>query len=145
MTVALGVCLLERSGNFDMTIENMKSDPETELLLVLSGHVARVIQDVIQAPGNRHCNQILGWGSPKHYPPQLISREDTKTLLILLWEDRTLFLEAFMSTYSPGLSGVMFLLWRYLHLERYVQFLQNGEQIIMTHYPLQIPQGTPQS
>lgn len=130
MTIALGVCLLERSNNLDMTIDNMKSDSETELMLVLSGHVARVIQNVIEASGGtRRCDWILGWATSRLELPQLVPREDAKALLVLLWEGRTHFLEAFMSTYSPGLSGVMFLLWRYLHRERYVLLLSQCSEI----------------
>jgi hypothetical protein len=104
-----------------MAVEDMISDPGAQLLLVLSEHVSRLIQTKIEvAQGRKRCEWILGWVGSMGSQRQelLVLRSDALTLLNLLWEDRNLFLAAFMSIYSPGLSGVLFLLWRYLYLER---------------------------
>jgi hypothetical protein len=122
--IALGVCLLKRSDNLDATTTKMITDSNAKVLVELSGRVSRVIQDVMEETIGGDlgdCDWILGWFKSPHHPQQipLASRSDASLLLSLLWEDRTLFLKTFMSTYSPGLSGVIFLLWRYLSYERY--------------------------
>lgn len=106
-----------------MTIDNMLADPETELSLLLAGHVSRVIQDEIEcAQDEGYCDWLLGWAKSPYHPLQeiLVLGDDISTLLGVLWEDRKFFLTAFMTTYSPGICQVMFVLWRYLHAERYM-------------------------
>jgi hypothetical protein len=100
---------------------NMILDPGLRPLLLLSKHVSRVIQGLIENESDRNYDWILGWSkSPGHsQQPVLVSRPEALSLLNMLWEDRKMFLRAFTSTYSPGLSAVIFLLWRYLVLERY--------------------------
>ncbi|CAE6443280.1 unnamed protein product [Rhizoctonia solani] len=120
MTIAIGVNILQRTRDLEMTVANMESDADTELMLILSGHVSRVLKDEIESTnGTQACNWVLGWArvSGQHqlqlFP--LILRSDIKLILNILWEDRELFLKTFMITHSPGLSGVMFVLWRYLY------------------------------
>ncbi|CAE6467182.1 unnamed protein product, partial [Rhizoctonia solani] len=48
----------------------------------------------------------------------MVSRQDSSTLLKLLWDDRTNFLKAFTFTSSPGTCGVFFLLWQWIYLEK---------------------------
>jgi hypothetical protein len=106
-----------------MVVEKMISDPQTELLLVLSMGVSLLVQDEIQATkGGRHCDWILGWVRSEHHPLQqpLAIRSDLWILLNMLYKDRKLFLSALASTFSPGLSGVLFLLWRYIDFDRFV-------------------------
>lgn len=71
--------------------------------------------------GRMEHDWVLGWAEvDDHVPLEVfVPQSDASTLLDLLWADRKHFLEAFMMTYPLGLSGVMFLLWRYWHLERF--------------------------
>lgn len=117
LTIAINVCLLERSSTLDDAIDRMLLEPKAALLQVLSEHVSKV---VIQAAGDgRHCDLILGWAGLEGQAPEevLMLDSDVTILLDLLWTDRKDFLRALASTYSPGLSGVMLLLWRYCCLE----------------------------
>ncbi|KAL5639432.1 hypothetical protein ACGC1H_006815 [Rhizoctonia solani] len=103
-----------------MTVANMESDTDTELMLILSGHVSRVLKDEIKSTnGTQACSWVLGWARVpgrrqlQLFPLILVS--DIRSILNILWEDQELFLKTFMITHSPGLSGVMFVLWRYLY------------------------------
>lgn len=121
LTISLSACLLERSYCLDDTADYMLSEPNKSVLQILSERVSKVVQrEIISAAGGRHCDYILGWVRLKDHSPReaLVSRPDASMLLDLLWTDRKYFLKALTLTYSPGLSGVMFLLWRYWHLER---------------------------
>lgn len=129
MTVALGVALLERSSALEEAVNSMDSETDSALLLLFSGHAANVIADVLgphEFPILERCNWILGWdniGKSNGILP-LMSIEDARTLLSILWGDRKLYLMALMSTYSPGLSGVMFVLWRYILFERNERYVR---------------------
>jgi hypothetical protein len=106
-----------------MTLESIISDPQTEPLIVLSQNVSRLVERIIQAgEGGRRCDWILNWAKSKHhtFEDPLAIQSDLWILLNVLYEDRKLFLAAFASTFSPGLSGVLFLLWRYIHFDRCV-------------------------
>lgn len=119
--MALGMCLLERSDDLDATIDDILSDPYTAPLFVFSEHVSKVVQKEIHlAPNEKYWDHILGWAQlDKHEPREpLVMRFDASMLLDLLYDDRKYFLKSIASTYSPGLSGVFFLLWRYWRLER---------------------------
>ncbi|CAE6422308.1 unnamed protein product [Rhizoctonia solani] len=120
ITIAIGVSILQRTENLDMTVANMESDVDTELMLILSGHVSRVLKYEIEANnGTQACGWVLGWARVQNRPRlqlgPLILRADIRSILSILWDDRELFLKTFMITHSPGLSGVIFILWRYLY------------------------------
>lgn len=101
----------------------MLSEPKAALLQVLSESVATVVWAVIrgtEAGDMAHCDWIVGWVAleDENAPSEvLVSRPDASMLLDMLWTDRKYFLKALTMTYSPGLSGIMFLLWRHLHLK----------------------------
>ncbi|KAF8749050.1 Lactonase, 7-bladed beta-propeller [Rhizoctonia solani] len=48
IVLAIGTNILLRTENLDMTIANMESDTNTELILILSGHVSRAIKSEIE-------------------------------------------------------------------------------------------------
>lgn len=98
-------------------------------LQVLSRSIAKVVEGGVHVTeGGGHCDWVLGWAELNHHAPldTLVPRSDASTLLDLLWMDRKLFLKALSMTYSPGLSGIMFLLWRQWHLARYVVWPQEA-------------------
>jgi hypothetical protein len=120
-TISLGICLLERSHKLETTITDMMSEPKADLLLVLSLHVSLLVCDEIRAAGGGdRCDLILGWVRLDDHGQQdsLVPKSDVTSLLTLLWNDRKFFLKALISTHSPGLSAVIFLLWRYWNQER---------------------------
>ncbi|QRW24902.1 glycosyltransferase family protein [Rhizoctonia solani] len=120
IVLAIGTNILLRTENLDMTIANMESDTNTELILILSGHVSRAIKSEIEI-GNagQPCSWVLGWvrvqDRRRLQLTPLMLRSDILLLLDMLWDDRHFFLKTYMMTHSPGLSGVMFVLWRYLY------------------------------
>lgn len=100
----------------------MEADPTAGSLSILSRNVSRAIEEIIKTTeGGTSCDWVLGleigspWGT-------LAPRSDGSLLLDLLWADRKYFLKAFAETYPLGLPGVMFLLWRYWRLGRYVLY-----------------------
>ncbi|CAE6386138.1 unnamed protein product [Rhizoctonia solani] len=99
-----------------MAVANMESDTSTELMLILSGHVSRVIKSEIER-GNG--GQAFGWArvtsQPRLQLTPLMLRCDILQIFSMLWDDRQQFLKTFMMTHSPRISGVIFVLWRYLH------------------------------
>ncbi|KAF8716662.1 Lactonase, 7-bladed beta-propeller, partial [Rhizoctonia solani] len=64
IVLSIGTNILLRTENLDMTIANMESDTNTELMLILSGHVLRAIKSEIEI-GNagQPCSWVLGWFS----------------------------------------------------------------------------------
>ncbi|KAH7325306.1 hypothetical protein B0J17DRAFT_229568 [Rhizoctonia solani] len=81
---------------------------------MFSGHVSRVLLDKIHAPHGA-CDWVMGWASTEGHPDSqpFLSSPDLLSLLNVLWENRKLFVQALFRTYFPGLSGVIFVLWRY--------------------------------
>lgn len=118
LSIALGVCLLQRTNRLDAAVADMAYMTP---LQVLSEHVSRVVSGMIGlSPDNRYCDHVLGWAQLDNHPNRspLIPRSDASMLLDLLYEDRKHFLESFMMTYPPVLSGVFFLIWRNWSLDR---------------------------
>ncbi|CAE6498912.1 unnamed protein product [Rhizoctonia solani] len=119
ITLAVGVCILARRYELAETITEMIADQETVLLDILSRSVSQVVaEETEEAYGNDPaCDWILGWVKAPDRPqqPPLASRADIMNLLIILEGDRKAFLKAISSTVTPGLSGVMFMLWRHVH------------------------------
>jgi hypothetical protein len=121
IAVSLGVAILGKLALLDNAILCMFETPHTPLVTLLSSHVARAIEaEIYDARGSNACDWALGWadrpGKDRNYP--LVLRADLLTLLSTMWEDRRNFLVACISNRMPGLSSVVFLLWRFVHLER---------------------------
>ncbi|CAE6506610.1 unnamed protein product [Rhizoctonia solani] len=116
IAIAIGVCLLERSNRYSEAVEDMLRNPCTDIIAIMSRHVSRLIQDEVLSSGNeRHFDWILGWARSETHPLQepLALRSDMWMLLNIIYTCRKDFLLALTSTYPLGLSGLMFLLWRY--------------------------------
>lgn len=102
---------------------SLESETDIEMLDIFAENVAELVQDEIQSHmDGMNCDWILGWGESDGRPHQdpLLLESDVLQLWDLLFEDRKMFLKALYYTDLPGLSGVMFLLWQYWHLQRYV-------------------------
>ncbi|CAE7075341.1 unnamed protein product [Rhizoctonia solani] len=121
---SLGACILSRSGdsNLDKTI-NMMKDPRYGICLISDLFSLRIAQRLVKLipvpPQPAECDWILGWGSsatPSRHD-QIVSREQARKLIDMLWEDRINFSQAMSSTFIPGLAGLLFLNWRYICLE----------------------------
>lgn len=126
IAIALSVSLIERIQLLDMMTDEMMDDPETELLVTLTRYASAALASVLEATEDeRDSNWLLGWIKSPHHPQQsfLVQRADTSSLLHTIWEDRKAFLKALVSTYLPGLSPVLFILWRYVSVEWYELFL----------------------
>ncbi|CAE6538101.1 unnamed protein product [Rhizoctonia solani] len=119
IALAVGVCVLARRYELAETISEMIADQDTVLLDIFSRRVSGVIaEETEEAYGHDPaCDWILGWVKAPDRPqqPPLASRADIMNLLTILEGDREAFLIAITSTITPGLSGVMFMLWRHVH------------------------------
>ncbi|EUC61190.1 MYND finger protein [Rhizoctonia solani AG-3 Rhs1AP] len=118
LTIAIGACVLARSYELTPVVERMIGDRETPILQMFSNEVSQVIKQEIEDAydDDAACDWLLGWAKAPERPqePPLASRVDISTLLNILAGDCKAFMKAWSSTFSPRLSGVMFLLWRYV-------------------------------
>ncbi|CAE7168913.1 unnamed protein product [Rhizoctonia solani] len=119
LTIAIGVCLLARSHKLTPVIEQMMADQNTPMLQLFSIEVSQLVKEEIEDADNNTiaCDWLLGWAKApeRAQEPPLASRYDIITLSKILFDDCKSFMKAWSSTFSPGLSGVVFLLWRYVH------------------------------
>ncbi|KAG8729579.1 hypothetical protein FRC11_008432 [Ceratobasidium sp. 423] len=124
MTISIGIGLLQNSIGAEYTLANMVLDPNTPLIHTLSRHVAQLTEGAIShggGQGRETYNCGIGWSRCSDHPkqqPEVVSRAAIGSLLETLWEDRESFLKAMGSTISPELSGVIYVLWRYVIYER---------------------------
>ncbi|CAE6525747.1 unnamed protein product [Rhizoctonia solani] len=124
IVIGIGAWILKITENLDMTIAAMETDLRIGPLLVFSGHVSRALEKVIfEMAGRASCDWIMGWArTPGHTNPErFLLPTDLRSLLNILWEDRKLYLRALLTTYFPGLSGIMFVLWRFLDVNPAVE------------------------
>ncbi|KAG8708759.1 hypothetical protein FRC11_006204 [Ceratobasidium sp. 423] len=129
LTIAIGACLVSRSpeeGRFQGMLDDTNTDPDTEPILYFSRRVMALVIDLIDHSGgldHDSYNCIIGWShcSECEDEEELATRADCSTLLAMLWADSKQFLKAMFWTYSPGISSVVYLLWRYACYERYLK------------------------
>ncbi|KAG8688745.1 hypothetical protein FRC11_004849, partial [Ceratobasidium sp. 423] len=126
MTIALGTCLLNNSVGVEFATADMIHNSTSPLMPLLDFHVAQIMESAIrhtEGEGRDMYNCILGWSRCEDHPDKdvIVSVADVGTLFRLLWEDRALFLKAMTDTISPGLSAVIYLIWRYVIYGRYLQ------------------------
>ncbi|CEL62854.1 hypothetical protein RSOLAG1IB_10530 [Rhizoctonia solani AG-1 IB] len=111
----LGFHFIYRSDTYRVMQENMRLTPGIEYPLVFSSHVAQAVRAKVHAAQQSlDCDSILGWGSSVYRP--LVSREQVKGLIEMLWADRANLLRVLSSTYNPAISGLSFLIWRYIYI-----------------------------
>ncbi|KDN35994.1 hypothetical protein RSAG8_11145, partial [Rhizoctonia solani AG-8 WAC10335] len=122
---SLGASLLSRSGDRKLEeVVRMMEDPRYAICFIadiFSARIAESLRNLVPlASQQADCDWILGWGAPGPHPryDQIISREQTKILFNMLWEDRVNFLRAMFLTFTPGLSVLSFLNWRHTCLEK---------------------------
>ncbi|KAG8685821.1 hypothetical protein FRC11_010031 [Ceratobasidium sp. 423] len=130
MTVALSTCLLKNATppKLDIFTRYLREETMTDLSLMetLSSYVAATVESAVDHASARKTetfNCILGWSRCTAHPrrEEIVSMADAGTLLAILWDDREMFLKAMANTVSPGLSPVIYLLWRSVVYERYLQ------------------------
>ncbi|KDN44353.1 hypothetical protein RSAG8_05617, partial [Rhizoctonia solani AG-8 WAC10335] len=118
LTIVLGICILDRSGLLDPSIRAMPVDHRTHPQLDIMQHLGHyvssgIFQDLSKAGGDG-LDWMFGWnkveGLPEQYP--LVNISDIELLSSMLWNDRKVFFKALKSTYYPGISAVVFVLWR---------------------------------
>ncbi|KAH7325415.1 hypothetical protein B0J17DRAFT_224527 [Rhizoctonia solani] len=117
---SLGSSFLSRSGGHNVkNAREMMVDPRyfaAPISDIFFAHVASSLYEVIMEVGPEHqCDWIFGWGDHAR-DDQIISQDQTKSLIDMLWEDRVDFMRAMSSTFTPGLAALSFLNWRYTRL-----------------------------
>ncbi|KEP49257.1 hypothetical protein V565_104390 [Rhizoctonia solani 123E] len=129
LTVALGMCILDRrEGHFQLLMKDMATYADVEPIRCFSRHVRGVVAEHVNhsaaaSAGRNFYSCILGWRHCSECPKmtELVSRSDASTLLGMIWDDDKQFMKAMLWTYSPGLSGLVYLLWNYVHYEQYLK------------------------
>ncbi|KAG8684349.1 hypothetical protein FRC08_013741 [Ceratobasidium sp. 394] len=124
LVAALNVCLLERWNKVEQALTMCTRYPDAAAHTPFWMKLATVVDgqfDALKAGGD--CDWVLGWSVSTRHPRQtpLLLRSDVSTLLNLLWDDRKHLLLALMpyTPISSGLSGLLFLLSRFVSRERY--------------------------
>ncbi|CAE6420806.1 unnamed protein product [Rhizoctonia solani] len=119
ITISIGACLLDNTG-----VHAFKSRIQ-ELRPAL---VTPIVEGLIGGTGGRdreNCCCILGWTlCPRHAQAEvqlIVPLSDTRLLMEMLYTDRHLLLKSLISTHAPGLSAVVFLMWRYVNYQRFLQ------------------------
>ncbi|CAE6415262.1 unnamed protein product [Rhizoctonia solani] len=117
-----------------MLLQRMSTDCEP--ILLFSRCVMVVVSELgthSEGDNKESYNCVLGWSCCHECPreSEIASRSDASMLLKLLWDDDKQFTKAMLWTYSPGLSSVMYLLWRYVIYERYLQAHPSPERFII--------------
>ncbi|CAE6474541.1 unnamed protein product [Rhizoctonia solani] len=113
--IGIGVSILKMTENFNITVDTMKANRKIKPLLVVSRYVSRAILEAM--------DKVEETGSERVRTPGQINMEpfllptDLRNLLSMLWEDKKLYLHALLTTYLPGVSGVVFVLWQYLEID----------------------------
>ncbi|KAG8709218.1 hypothetical protein FRC08_018479 [Ceratobasidium sp. 394] len=138
---ALNVCLLERWNKTEQALAMCTRFPDVATHTPFWMKLATMVDnqfDVLSAGGD--CDWVLGWSISSRHPRQtpLLLRSDVSSLLNLLWDDRKHLLPALMSypSASSGLSGLFFLLSRFVSRERYAHNNPNWETLKVRVYEL---------
>ncbi|CAE6422045.1 unnamed protein product [Rhizoctonia solani] len=131
MTVALGACLLNDKGVLESTITYMIAD-EDSTIRAFSSHVSSIIEEAIThgvGRGRETYNCMIGWSQCPDHPQieEVMSTADAGLLLALLWGDREQFFRVMSTTISPGLCGLVYVLWRYVIYKRQCRELSGPE------------------
>ncbi|KAG8729363.1 hypothetical protein FRC11_008928, partial [Ceratobasidium sp. 423] len=116
---ALGTYLLHRSQNLELAKKNMIESHEIELPLVFSSHVSRTVIQLVQRQTRgqgMETRRAPGWGTVDS-ELALVSPDQIKALVDILWKDRVNLLRGMMSTYVPALPGLMFMFSRFLCID----------------------------
>ncbi|CAE6510972.1 unnamed protein product [Rhizoctonia solani] len=117
-------------------MDDMNTNPDTDPIRYFSRRVMVVVIDLIDHSGgldHDSYNCIIGWSrcSECDDEEELVTRADCSTLLGMLWADSKQFLKALLWTYSPGISSVVYLLWRYACYERYLKDLPSPDRYMI--------------
>ncbi|KAG8713780.1 hypothetical protein FRC08_012816 [Ceratobasidium sp. 394] len=132
LVAVLNVCLLERWNIMESALTMCTRFPNAAAHGPFCMALARAVDsqfDVLETGGD--CDWVLGWFVPTQHARQtpLLLRSDVTTLLHLLWDDRKRLLLVLMP-YTPSsfeLSGLLFLLSRFVYCERYAYNNPNWE------------------
>ncbi|CAE6474648.1 unnamed protein product [Rhizoctonia solani] len=140
MAVALGACLLNDKGVLGSAITCMIADEEESMIRTFSGHVSSITEEAIAHGGERGMeayNCMVGWSQCQDHPriEEVMSTADAGLLLALLWGGLELFFQVLSATVTPGLCGIMYVLWRYVIHKRQCRELSGPEaKRLKVHY-----------
>ncbi|KAH7325439.1 hypothetical protein B0J17DRAFT_225320 [Rhizoctonia solani] len=110
LTIAMGVCLLDKSNLLNSAVSNMISEPLADPIMLLSKHVEHAVQ--IQL--HQEQQGLLDYSYPGHRVDSLLGILELPSLLEILYDDRKAFSIALMHTNALGLAGPMLLIGRSL-------------------------------
>ncbi|KAG8711663.1 hypothetical protein FRC11_002209, partial [Ceratobasidium sp. 423] len=118
--MALGVCLVEKFHR--QHVANLMELIWTNYLTkdnpsILTEYLTTLFSNEIAKSPTREmlCDWVFGWVNPPAYGGHsqlLVAESDALDLMNMLWNDRKLFLKSLSSTYTPGASIMMLLIWQ---------------------------------
>ncbi|CAE6466232.1 unnamed protein product [Rhizoctonia solani] len=113
VTIVLGICILHRSDRLDASIGVMEEDvpmnPQHDIIQHMGHHVSSGIFVELRDKRQGCLDSIFGWARGQS---PLVVASDIELLSTMLWDDRKVFFRALRSTYHPGISSVVFVLWQ---------------------------------
>jgi hypothetical protein len=120
VVLAIGVSIISRDRRkYGIIISKLiKNERLEDLSVMLMDYVVGAVSEQIYGPWVSP-DSFLGWSSRDSLAP-IVSKANALLLLDILWKDRKGLLRAWAETHAPGLSGVLFILWRCVQITRYV-------------------------
>ncbi|CAE6412826.1 unnamed protein product [Rhizoctonia solani] len=118
LTIAMGVCLLERSNSLNLAASNMIAEPLADPIILLS----KLVEQVVQIQIRDEDRGLVDNSYQGHRTDPLLGIVGLPALLEILYVDRKAFSIALMHTNTLGLAGVFFLLGRSLTNETHAAY-----------------------
>ncbi|CAE6455800.1 unnamed protein product [Rhizoctonia solani] len=119
--IALGICLVEKfhKRNILHLMERIHAEHQTrDNTSFLTEHLSQLFLDETQKnPREPRCAWIFGWSDPPAHGGHsglIVSESDALDLMNVLCNDRKALLKSLSSTYTPGSSIILFLIWQYM-------------------------------
>ncbi|CAE6454990.1 unnamed protein product [Rhizoctonia solani] len=119
--MALGICLVEKfhKQNIFNLMERIHTEHQTrDNASLLTEYLSKLFLDETQeSPREPRCAWIFGWSNPPAHSGHsglIVSESDALDLMNVLCNDRKALLKSLSSTYTPGSSVILFLIWQYM-------------------------------
>lgn len=125
--------IIKRTVNYSLVIKAMQENERREDLTFMftdyvSGGICPRLDDQTSL-----LDSFLGWEKIKIYDP-LMSQADALLLLDVLYKGRKDFFRAWLDTRSPGLTGLLYVLWRVVRLNGYAYFNTCTNRVLNRRY-----------
>ncbi|CAE6417396.1 unnamed protein product [Rhizoctonia solani] len=138
LELTLGACFFSRSQGSEMMWMTLSMGvmpdypPVMEFSEHIDGAVEQEIQFMVEENEPEYTDWTLGWadfpGQPTKAP--LVSLSDAHSLLLSLWGDRRSFFGLIATTFTPCMTVIAHLLWRFVRYECVVKKKPPSELVV---------------